>query len=105
MKTIKKFTVAVVLMFSTIGSFANDEITRSIFNQKEDKVFVNLYNLNKDIVEIKIYDSQNRIVYTETITDRLLVKKVFNFEGAFEDSYTLVIKKQGETYKKSILVD
>jgi len=105
MKTIKKFTVAVVIMFSTIGSFANDEITRSIFKEKEDKVFVNLYNLDKEKVEIKIYDSQNRVVYTETITDSLLVKKVFNFEDAFEDSYTLVIKKQGETYKKSIVVN
>ena len=105
MKTIKKFAVAVVLMFSTIGSFANDEITKSIFEQKEDKVFVNLYNLDKKQVEIKIYDSQNRVIYTETITDSLLVKKVFNFEGAFEDSYTLVIKKQGETYKKNIQVN
>ena len=105
MKTIKKFMVAVVLMFSTIGSFANDENTRSIFVEKEDKVFVNLYNLDKEKVEIKIYDSQNRIIYTETITDSLLVKKVFNFEDAFEDSYTLVIKKQGETYKKNIVVD
>ena len=105
MKTIKKFTIAVVIMFSTIGSFANDEITKSIFNQKEDKVFVNLYNLDQEKVEIKIYDSQNRVVYTETITDSLLVKKVFNFGNAFEDSYTIVIKKQGETYKKNILVD
>jgi len=105
MKTIKKFTVAAVIMFSTIGSFANDEITRSIFKEKEDKVFVNLYNLDKEKVEIKIYDSQNRVVYTETITDSLLVKKVFNFEDAFEDSYMLVIKRQGETYKKNILVD
>jgi len=105
MKTIKKFTVAVVIMFSTISSFANDGITKSIFEEKEDKVFVNLYNLDKEEVEIKIYDSQNRVVYTETITDSLLVKKVFNFEDAFEDSYTLVIKKQGETYKKNILVN
>ena len=105
MKTIKKFTVAVILMFSTIGSFANDEITRSIFKEKGDKVFVNLYNLDNEKVEIKIYDSQNRVVYTETITDSLLVKKVFNFETAFGDSYTLVIKKQGETYKKNILVN
>jgi flagellar hook assembly protein FlgD len=105
MKTIMKFTVAAVIMFSTIGSFANDEITKSIFKKKEDKVFVNLYNLDKDKVEIKIYDSQNRVVYAETIVDSFLVKKVFNFESAFEDSYTLVIKKEGETYKKSILVD
>ena len=105
MKTIKKFAVAAVVMFTTIGSFANDEITKSIFREKEDKVFVNLYNLDKEKVEIKIYDSQNRVVYTETITDSFLVKKVFNFEDAFEDSYTLVIKKEGETYKKYILVD
>ncbi len=105
MKTIKKFTVAVVIMFSTIGSFANDEITKSIFKEKEDKVFVNLYNLDKEKVEIKIYDSQNRVVYTETIVDSMLVRKVFNFKDAFEDSYTLVIKKQGETYKKNILVN
>jgi len=105
MKTIKKFTVAVVIMFSTIGSFANDEITKSIFKQKEDKVYVNLYNLDQERIEIKIYDSQNRVVYSETILDSSLVKKVFNFGDAFEDSYTLVIKKQGETYKKNILVD
>ena len=104
MKAIKKFTVAVVIMFSTIGSFANDGITKNIFQEKEDKVFVNLYNLEKEKVEIKIYDSQNRVVYTETILDSILVKKVFNFEDAFLDSYTLVIKKQGETYKKNIIV-
>ena len=105
MKTIKKLTVAVVIMFSTLGSFANDKTTESIFLKKEDKVFVNLYNLDKQKVEIKIYDSEHRVVYTETITDSLLVKKVFNFEDAFEDSYTLVITKQGETYKKNILVN
>lgn len=100
-----KFTVAVAIMFSTVGSFANDRITKSIFQEKEDKVYVNLYNLEKEKVEIKIYDSENRVVYTETITDSMLVKKVFNFEDAFEDSYTLVIRTEGETYKKSILVD
>ena len=101
----KQAYLVFICLFLYVGSFANDEITRSIFREKEDMVFVNLYNLDKEKVEIKIYDSQNRVVYTETITDSLLVKKVFNFEDAFEDSYTLVIKKQGETYKKNILVD
>ncbi len=105
MKTIMKFTVAIAIMFSTVGSFANDEIIRSIFKEKEDKVFVDLYNLDKAKVEIKIYDSQNRVVYSETIKDSLLVKKVFNFEDAFEDSYTLIIKKEGETYRKKIVVN
>ena len=81
------------------------ENAKPVFRTKGDKVFLNLLNLDKEKVEIKVYDSQDRVVYIETLNDQLLVEKAFNFEKAYKDSYTVVIKNSNDIYYKNIVVN
>lgn len=73
------------------------ENTKPVFRKKEEKVFLNLLNLEREEVEIMVLDSENRIVFEETIPGEMVIEKVFNFEDAFKDDYTVVIKNNKDT--------
>ncbi|NJB70625.1 hypothetical protein GGR42_001087 [Saonia flava] len=81
------------------------ENVKPIFRSKENMVYVNLLNLDKKSVEIKVYDSENRLVFGETLNNEMLVEKAFNFENALKDSYTVVVKDSNDTYYKEVIVD
>lgn len=124
MKTILKFTTATAFMFATVAGMATEsdridtvpfsdtelEILESadkgkrIFRQKGDKVYLNMLNLQGDKVEIRVFDSSKRLLYKEVIEDELTVEKAFNFETAYEDSYTVVVKDSEGTYVEKIVV-
>lgn len=82
-----------------------DEDNKPIFKKKGDKVYVNLLNLNKKNVEIKVFDSNNRVVYSEEMSGKVLVEKAINFEQAVKDSYTVVVKHDNETYYEEVVVN
>ena len=65
---------------------------------------VNLLNLEQGKVTFKVYDSTNRLVYIESVDGDLVVEKSFNFEKAFEDEYTVVVKDAEGTYSETITV-
>ncbi|MEM9077354.1 MAG: hypothetical protein AAGC43_09950 [Bacteroidota bacterium] len=123
MKSIlKSFTVAGFLMISMIG-FANESETKfgkkgnaraeveknlievtldPVFVKKGDKLLLNLLNLTQGTVILQVYDSENRLVYSETIEGEVVVEKAFNFERAFEDEYTVVVVDKLGTYKETM---
>ncbi|MEM9363118.1 MAG: hypothetical protein AAGA43_10805 [Bacteroidota bacterium] len=125
MKSIfKSLTVAGLVMVSVMG-FANGPATSfgkkgnvkaeveknlidvtldPVFVKKGEKLMVNLLNLTEGIVLLKVYDSENRLVYSESIEGELVIEKAFNFEKAFEDKYTLVVVDKLGTYKETINV-
>lgn len=80
------------------------ENAKPIFRRMEGKVFLNLLNLEKEVVKIKVLDSEGRTVFKETITDEMLIEKVFNFEDAFKDNYTVVVQNNKDTYFEDVLV-
>ena len=124
MKTMVKFTVGTALMFATVAGmakerkFVNDipnsdtewEVLESadkgkpIFQKKGDKVYLNMLNLQGEKVVVRVFDSSRRLLFKETFEEALTVEKAFNFENAFEDSYTVVVKDAAGTYTEEIIV-
>ena len=125
MKSIfKSFTVAGFLMVSLIG-FANGPATKfgkkgiakaevekslidvtldPVFVKKGDKLLLNLLNLTQGTVLLQVVDSENRIVYSETIEGEVVIEKAFNFEKAFEDEYTVVVVDKLGTYTRTMKI-
>ena len=75
-----------------------------VFVKIDGRVMVNLLNLEQGKVTFKVYDSTNRLVYIESVDGDLVVEKSFNFEKAFEDEYTVVVKDAEGTYTETITV-
>ena len=119
MKTVLNYvTVAAFLLVSTAGvangtvntldkkGKAKSEVEKSlisieldpVFIRKGDKILMNLLNITQGEVILKVYDSENRLVYSESIEGELVVEKAFNFEKAFEDEYTVVVVDKMGTY-------
>lgn len=83
----------------------SEESAKPIFKHDGDKVFLNLLNLDKSDVEISVYDSENRLVFTEIMENQMIVEKAFNFEKAYEDVYTLIVKDDLNKYYEDIVVN
>lgn len=96
---------AFVLDNSKIKISKLKENLKPIFRKKGERVFLNLLNLEKEVVKIKIIDSGDRVVFEETISDEMLIEKVFNFDSAFKDNYTVVIKNEKDTYYENVTVN
>ena len=115
MKVLSQITVAVFLLTVSMG-FANgpakSEVEKKlisieldpVFVKKGDKLFLNMLNLNQETVIVKVYDSEGRVVYKEAIKGEVVVEKAFNFEKAYEDSYTVVVSDETGTYRETVLV-
>ena len=80
------------------------ENTKPVFKKNAQKVFLNLLNSDKEDVKITIYDSENRVVFNETVVNAVLVEKAFNFEKAYKDTYMVVVKNGEGSYYESIAV-
>ncbi len=121
MKTILGFTAATAFMFTTVAGMANEskdlvpfsdtelevletaDKGKRIFRKKGDKVYLNMLNLQGDNVQIKVFDSNKRLLFTEVVKKET-VEKAFNFENAYSDSYTVMVKDSEGTYSERILV-
>lgn len=125
MKSVLNYvTVAAFLFASSIGfangpastfgkkGIAKSEVEKNliditldpVFVKKGEKIYMNLLNLTQGKVLLKVYDSQDRLVYSESIDGEVVVEKAFNFEKAFEDEYTVVVVDKFGTYTETIEV-
>ena len=82
-----------------------NENVKPVFRKNGQKVFLNLLNTDMQDVQIKVYDSENRVIFDETVVDTFLVEKAFNFENAFEDTYTVIVKDGKNTYYENLVVN
>lgn len=82
-----------------------EETYKPIFKRTGDVVVLNFLNLDSKLVTIKVLDSENRTIFEETVENSTVVEKAFNFENAFEDSYTVVVKKEDDIYYNKVVVD
>lgn len=80
------------------------ENAKPVFRKGKGSVFLNLLNLDKKDVRIKVYDSSDLVVFEETIANTTLVEKVFNFEKAFEGSYTIMVQDATNSYYEVVVV-
>ncbi len=81
------------------------ENSKPVFRRVGEKVLLNLLNLDENDVNIKVIDSQDRIVYNETIAKESIVQKAFNFETAIPDGYVIVVKDGKDTFYEAIVIN
>ena len=109
-----KRQVLVVAFFASFNLFANDSSTtdplkkekgtstKTIFFERNDKVYVVLDNPELNTVDIEVRDALDRLVYKETFRDQEAVKKAFNFTKAYTGSYNITVHSGDNTFSKSI---
>ncbi len=118
MKTLKT-SIAAAFLLATTGSFAHTYNAFSVegkgidhpivkeepfFRKAGDKLYLNFFNREMGDVQIRVIDSENRIVYSETLKSTLVVEKAFNFEKAEEDRYKVIVKDGDQTYAEYYVV-
>jgi hypothetical protein len=68
------------------------------------KVFVNLLNLKGESVTVKVYDGESRLLYRKNFEESPVIEKAFNFEEAYEGTYSVVVSDGEVTYSASVEV-
>lgn len=79
--------------------------SKPFFRKTEDRVFMNFLNLDKSEVSLKVYDQNNRVVYSENVSDAFVIEKAFNFEGAYSGNYMVVVSDESNTYSEEFVVN
>ncbi|MFT6796315.1 MAG: hypothetical protein ACJART_001454 [Maribacter sp.] len=81
------------------------ETLKPYFRKTKEKIFVNFLNLDKSKVDIKVYDDENRVVFSETGADEMIIEKAFNFQGAYAGNYRVVVLDAKKSYSENFIVD
>ncbi len=82
-----------------------DELIKPSFRKTKEKLFVNFLNLDSSKVDIKVYDEENRLVFTETLLDKMVIEKAFNFKGAFAGAYSVIVTDSKKSFLENFIVD
>jgi len=69
-----------------------------------ERVFVNHLNLEGEKVTLKVYDGDNRLLYIKTFNQTPVVEMAFNFESAYEGTYSVVLNDGDVIYSASVAV-
>ena len=78
---------------------------KPVFRIKGDVVYLNLLNLDSKKVIIRVYDGASRLVFSENLTNEIIIEKAFNFENAYEDNYSVIVEDNSAVYSQSISID
>jgi hypothetical protein len=71
---------------------------------KGEKVFVNHLNLEGEKVTLKVYDEDNRLLYIKKFNQAPVVEMAFNFESAYEGTYSVVLNDGDVIYSATVAV-
>lgn len=88
-----------------VGVAKKKEAVKPVFRKVNNMVYLNLLNLEGKKVEIKVLDSDNRMVFKETVENEALVEKAFNFKNAYAGNYTVIVREGNEVHYKDIVVN
>ena len=89
----------------SVSILGKDETVKPYFRKTKEKLFVNYLNLEKSEVSIKVYDEENRVVFSEIVTDEMIVEKAFNFEGAYAGNYSIIVSNAKKSFAENFIVD
>ncbi|WP_339629804.1 hypothetical protein [uncultured Maribacter sp.] len=101
----KSYSYTIVLKNNTLNVVETAEDVKPFFRKTSNMIFMNYLNLDKAKLSIKIFDAESRTVFTQEVTDEMIVEKAFNFEDAFPGTYTVTIKSAGKTYTEDFVVN
>lgn len=102
---LKKYMYTIVLENNDIKIVESDEDVKPFFRKTDKMMFMNYLNLDKDVLSIKIYDGEGRTVFSQNVSDEMIVEKAFNFTDAYPGSYTLFVKSAGKMYTEEFVVN
>lgn len=88
-----------------VGVARRKENAKPVFRKVDNMVYLNLLNLEGKKVEIKVVDSDNRMVFKETLENETLVEKAFNFKNAFAGNYTVIVRDSASVHYEDIVVN
>ncbi|MBO0592149.1 hypothetical protein I2486_12120 [Cellulophaga sp. E16_2] len=97
-------TYAILIDGESIRILNKDEVIKPVFRMKDGMIFVNLLNVDKMDVEIKVYDSNDRVLFTQKISDTLIVEKAVNFKTAHKGDYTITVKNANGVYRQNVSI-
>jgi flagellar hook assembly protein FlgD len=72
---------------------------------KGQRVFVNHLNLDGETVILKVYDEENRLLYLKKFDKTPVVEKAFNFEKAYEGTYSVVLNDGETSFTATVVVE
>ncbi|MEH6514340.1 hypothetical protein [Maribacter arcticus] len=100
-----EYSYTIVLDNNDVKIVESDEEIKPFFRKTDNMIFMNYLNLDKSDLSIKIYDTESRTVFTQEVTDEMIVEKAFNFTDAFPGTYTVTVKSAGKTYTEEFVVN
>ncbi|WP_051554769.1 hypothetical protein [Maribacter antarcticus] len=89
----------------SVNIIEKKETLKPYFRKTKDKIFVNFLNLDKSKVDIKVYDEEYRVVFSETVTEEMIIEKAFNFQDAYAGNYRVVVLDSKKSYSENFIVD
>jgi len=93
------------LFKATIGKTTVVKNEDPFFKKTRNRVILNLLNLERAAVTIKVTDDKGRVVFSEVVTEKMIVEKAFNFEGAYAGNYTVTVSDTNGTYQERLIVE
>lgn len=100
-----KYMYTIVLENNDVKIIESDEDVKPFFRKTDKMILMNYLNLNKNVLSIKIYDTEGRTVFSQYVSDEMIVEKAFNFTDAYSGAYTLLVKSAGKTYTEEFVVN
>jgi hypothetical protein len=101
----KGYSYTIVLKNNTVKIVETVEDVKPFFRKTSNMIFLNYLNLDKSKLSIKIFDTEGRTVFTQEVTDEMIIEKAFNFADAFPGTYTVTVKSEGKTYTEDFVVN
>lgn len=102
--SLKLVTYTIIIEDKGISILEKTEMVKPVFRTKDGMVYINLLNKELKNVDIKVYDSSERLLFAETLTDKLIVEKAINFKKAFKGDYTISVKDANGVYLENISI-
>lgn len=101
----KKTVFTLEVSKGSITVLKKEEKIKPVYSYKNGKLVLNFINLEEKDVKVTIVDSEGRTLYEEVMVNEKYIGKVFNFTKAFEDTYTVIIKDENNTYFNNVIID
>lgn len=102
---IKNYSYTIVLDNNTVEIFKIKEDIKPFFRKNDNRILMNYLNLDKSDISIKVVDAENRTVFSQEVSNEMIVEKAFNFTDAYAGTYTLIVKSAGKTYTEEFVVN
>lgn len=92
----------VLLLLALVLSLSS--FTDGPFKAKEKTVALRLQNPDMSLVEISVWDAEGRKVFNLT-TAETEIGKLFNFEDALPNTYTIVVVDGKDKFQRVVVID